>query len=241
MYILWNKKTSVARHIQGQIYSRVCVCECVDWVCVCVRVCNKGCVRAFQNSPTALYSAWKAFQELPLMVTGLGQIKAMSPLSALSRSPRQAPLLSTSPRTLRQRQTSFLFLFPLFFFLLFLLLLFSPSMSHGTCSLKLRREPLNRTAWGERGEANEQRGRTVSLSADGWTDGWRDGWMDGMCKLLPFCFAALLRSRLPKAFSQTHVEHQMGSLSLWALFIWALVLWIPSFSPPVTFFFFFFF
>lgn len=38
MYILWNKKTSVARHIQGQIYSRVCVCECVDWVCVCACV-----------------------------------------------------------------------------------------------------------------------------------------------------------------------------------------------------------
>lgn len=29
VYILWNK-TSVAWHIQGQIYSRVCVCECVD-------------------------------------------------------------------------------------------------------------------------------------------------------------------------------------------------------------------
>ena len=30
VHISWNKKTSVARHIQGQIYSRVCVCECVD-------------------------------------------------------------------------------------------------------------------------------------------------------------------------------------------------------------------
>lgn len=67
----WDKKTSVAWHIQGQIYSHASVC-----------LCDNECVWTFQNAPPSLYSAWKAFQELPLLVTGLVQIKAMPPRQA---------------------------------------------------------------------------------------------------------------------------------------------------------------
>lgn len=60
---------------------------CNEYVCEC------ACVRAHLSDflQTPLYSASKALQELPLLVTGLGQIKAMPlHLAPFSLCPRQA-------------------------------------------------------------------------------------------------------------------------------------------------------
>lgn len=144
----------------------------------------------------------------------------MPPLSALS-------LLSTPGRGLPQHFESR----PIWRARNLLDSLFPLSMSHSTRLLKMhpswmkfwRYEDWNLTAGGvRRGERTEGRA-VISLLYDGQMDGWM------ACANCCLCFAALLHSRLPKAFSDAWCAPNgfPPSLSLWALFIWALVLWIP--------------
>lgn len=207
---------------QGQIYSgvRVYECECVGWV----RVCNNLCVCAFQNSPIPLYSAWNDFHELPLLVTGLGQIKAMPLLSALSCYPCQAAaFLSTLNLTLLHLTA----VDPLF----------SPSLSRSTRVLKLHPDR----------PASDDVLVTWTLKSDSWGSAarqiyWRlycfvylllDGWMACVNCCLYFA-APVFCTQGCQELTQTHDVHQMGFFSLWA-FIWALVLWIPPFQPSSLF------
>lgn len=190
----------------------VCVC-----VCVTMGVCALS--KTHQRPFTLLEKLFKSY-----LSWSQGSVK-----SKPCRLSRRCPALHARPLSSALLPVPSVRGGPPFCFFSFVF--FSPSMSHGTCSLKLRREHWNRTAWGERGEVSEQRGCTVSFSADGWTDGW----MDGMCKLLPFVSPLFCAQGCQKLFLRRMLCTKWVP-SLWALFIWALVLWIPSFSPLLTFF-----
>lgn len=164
--------------------------------------------RAFQNSPTPLYSAWKAFQVLPLLVTGLGQIKAMPLLSALSFFSTPSRGL---PRQFETRPASFWQVWnssdPLLFSFFSTSLL---TMSHST-RLKAASRPSS-IGWsfedikiGQLGERWSER-RLVLLGSP-----LRDGQMDGWHVQTVASVSPLSWTQSCQKLCQTHVR-QMGSL-----------------------------